>query len=98
MLRFAQHDSKRPACFTHSSNAALAGRTSGLAAARRCTCMVSTLLNLAVAAAILGGAWLLTHLFARAMYIACPACRTLNARRRKHCRKCGELIRPPQDR
>ena len=60
--------------------------------------MTSTLLNVALAAAILGGAWLLTQLFARAMYIVCPACRTLNARRRKHCRKCGELIRRPQNR
>jgi hypothetical protein len=98
MLRFAQHDSMRPACFTYLRNAALAGRTSDPAAARRCTCMASILLNAAFAAAILGGAWLLTHLFARAMYIVCPACRTLNARRRQHCRKCGELIRPPQHR
>ena len=60
--------------------------------------MTSTFLNVAFAVAILGGAWALTHLFARAMYIVCPACRTLNARRRKHCRKCGEVIRPPEDR
>lgn len=52
-----------------------------------------TLLDYALAAAILGGAWVLTHLFARAMYIVCPTCRTLNARRRQHCRKCGKLIR-----
>jgi hypothetical protein len=55
--------------------------------------MRSALLNVALAAAILGGAWALTHLFARAMYIVCPACRTLNARRRSHCRKCGQLLR-----
>ena len=58
--------------------------------------MAFTLLNFVLAAAILGGAWVLTHLFARAMYSVCPSCRTLNARRRIHCRKCGELIRLPQ--
>ena len=60
--------------------------------------MTSTLLNLAVAAGILGAAWMLTQLFARAMYIVCPACGALNARRRQNCRKCGELLRPSQDR
>ena len=57
--------------------------------------MTATLLNLALAIAILGGAWVLTNLFARAMYIVCPGCLTLNARRRRHCRKCGQLMRTP---
>jgi hypothetical protein len=54
--------------------------------------MTFTLLNFGLAAAILGVAWVLTYLFARAMYIVCPACQTLNARRRGKCRKCGALI------
>jgi len=67
---------------------------------RRCICadigaMKFTLLNFGFAAAILGVAWVLTFLFARAMYILCPACQTLNARRRRNCRKCGALIRTP---
>ena len=57
--------------------------------------MKSTLLDFALAIAILGGAWVVTSLFARAMYIVCPACRALNARRRRHCRKCGQLMRAP---
>jgi len=57
--------------------------------------MTSTLLNFALAAAILGGAWVLTNLITRVMYLVCPVCQTLNARRRKHCRKCGQLMRTP---
>jgi hypothetical protein len=52
--------------------------------------MKETLLNLALAAAILGGSALITHLVARAMYVTCRACGTLNARRRKQCRRCGQ--------
>lgn len=55
--------------------------------------MKETLLNVALAIAILGGSALVTHLFARAMYITCPKCRTLNARRRIACRKCGWELR-----
>ena len=51
--------------------------------------MSSTLLQVVLAVAILGGAAVITHLFARAMYITCPNCRTLNARRRSQCRNCG---------
>jgi hypothetical protein len=51
--------------------------------------MNDTLLNVALAAGILGASALITHLFARAMYVTCPKCRTLNARRRQVCRKCG---------
>lgn len=58
--------------------------------------MKETLLNVALAVAILGGSALVTHFFARAMYITCPKCRTLNARRRVACRKCGwELRKAP---
>jgi len=55
--------------------------------------MKETLLNVALAIAILGGSALITYLFARAMYLICPQCRTLNARRRTHCRRCGQALR-----
>ena len=55
--------------------------------------MKETLLNVALAIGILGGSALITHLFARAMYITCPNCRTLNARRRMQCRACGSDLR-----
>lgn len=51
------------------------------------------LLNIALAVVILGGAFLLTHFFARWMYITCTSCGTLNARRRSQCRKCAEPLR-----
>lgn len=54
--------------------------------------MSDTLLNAALAIAILGASALVTHLFARAMYVTCPKCRTLNARRRSQCRLCGEAL------
>ncbi len=55
--------------------------------------MKDTLLNAVVAVAILGGAFLVTHLFARWMYITCAGCGTLNARRRSQCRKCNHPLR-----
>ena len=51
---------------------------------------MSTLLEIVLVVAILGGSALLTHLFARVMYVTCPKCQTLNARRRTKCRRCGE--------
>jgi hypothetical protein len=57
--------------------------------------MGETLLNVLVAAAILGGAAVFTRFFARAMYVTCRHCGTLNARRRTQCRKCGEVL--PKD-
>jgi len=51
-----------------------------------------TLLEIVLVVAILGGSALVTHLFARAMYVTCPKCRTLNARRRSECRQCGEAL------
>jgi ribosomal protein L40E len=44
--------------------------------------------------AILGGAAVITQLFARVMYLTCARCHTLNARRRARCRKCGQVLRP----
>jgi len=57
--------------------------------------MVETLLSLVLVVAILGVSALATHLFARAMYVTCARCHTLNARRRTRCRSCGEDLRPP---
>ena len=54
--------------------------------------MKETLLNVALAIGILGGSALITHLFARAMYLTCPKCHTLNARRRVRCRHCGNAL------
>jgi hypothetical protein len=50
--------------------------------------MKSALLNILVFAGILGLSALITHFFARAMYVRCAACATLNARRRTRCRNC----------
>jgi hypothetical protein len=55
--------------------------------------MNSTLVSIALAVAILGGSAVITHLFAHAMYLTCPRCRTLNARRRVQCRNCGWELR-----
>lgn len=55
--------------------------------------MKETLLNVLLLVVILGASGLLTQLFARAMYVTCPKCRTLNARRRQRCRNCGEEFR-----
>jgi hypothetical protein len=52
-----------------------------------------TLLNIAIAVAILGGSYAITHFFARAMYLHCPSCHTLNARRRAQCRTCSAELR-----
>ena len=56
--------------------------------------MRQTLLNIAIAVGILGFSAVVTQLFARAMYLTCPHCHTLNARRRSQCRRCGADLRP----
>jgi hypothetical protein len=50
-------------------------------------------LNLAVLIGILGASAIITSWFARTMYLRCPACDTLNARRRTHCRACQKVLR-----
>jgi len=55
--------------------------------------MKDLLLNLVVLVAILGLSAVITHLFARTMYLRCVACGTLNARRRINCRNCQALLR-----
>lgn len=54
--------------------------------------MKDALVSLFVIAGILVVSAVITEWFARAMYNRCPACRTLNARRRSHCRACGQQI------
>jgi ribosomal protein L40E len=55
--------------------------------------MRQTLLNIALVVGIMGFSAVVTQLFARAMYLTCPQCHTLNARRRSQCRKCGTNLR-----
>ena len=55
--------------------------------------MKDTLLNVIVVVAILGGSALITNVFARAMYIRCEGCGTLNAKRREQCRSCQVDLR-----
>jgi len=50
------------------------------------------LLNIIVLVAILGLSALITSLFARAMYVRCRDCGTLNAKRRARCRACQKLL------
>jgi hypothetical protein len=52
-----------------------------------------TLLNVVVAVAILVGSYAIMHFFARAMYVRCASCHTLNARRRAQCRSCSAELR-----
>ncbi len=54
--------------------------------------MSETLANVAVAAAILVSAFVVTQLFVRAMYRRCSSCGALNAKRRRQCRECGDPL------
>jgi len=56
---------------------------------------MNSLIQIALVIAILGGAAVITQVFARAMYVTCVQCGTLNARRRACCRNCGETLRQP---
>jgi len=51
------------------------------------------LLNIGIAVAILGGSYVIMVWFARAMYVRCASCGTLNARRRDQCRACQNKLR-----
>ncbi|HLY59713.1 MAG TPA: hypothetical protein VKV95_03000 [Terriglobia bacterium] len=55
--------------------------------------MSSTLQQILLVVGILGVSAVITNLFARAMYITCSKCGTLNARRRTACRNCGKSLR-----
>ena len=54
--------------------------------------MRDTLLSILVLVVILVVSAVITNWFARTMYNRCAACGTLNARRRTHCRSCGNEI------
>ena len=54
---------------------------------------METALNILLAVLILGGSALLTQWFTHFMYIRCPSCGILNARRRTHCRGCSSRLR-----
>ncbi len=54
--------------------------------------MKDTLLSLGLLVGILGLSAVVTQLFVRKMYNRCPNCDNLNAKRRTHCRVCGEGI------
>jgi hypothetical protein len=51
-----------------------------------------TLLSILLLVGILGVSALITQWFARTMYRTCESCGTLNAKRRTHCRSCGQEI------
>jgi hypothetical protein len=54
--------------------------------------MLETLVNILVFIGILGAAAVFTELFTRKMYYRCRNCATLNAKRRTHCRQCGQPV------
>ena len=54
--------------------------------------MGETILGFLLVAGILIVSAVLTNLFARAMYLRCPSCGTLNARRRTRCRSCNDQL------
>lgn len=55
--------------------------------------MKDILLNIVVLVGILGLSAVITSAFARAMYIRCTSCGTLNAKRRINCRTCQVVLR-----
>jgi rRNA maturation endonuclease Nob1 len=52
-----------------------------------------TLLSIAVLVCILAASAIITNWFAKAMYLRCTGCGTLNAKRRSQCRACGRDLR-----
>ena len=54
--------------------------------------LTDTLLTIAVLGGILVLSAFLTNLFTRKMYYKCSECGNLNAKRRTHCRICGNLL------
>lgn len=55
--------------------------------------MSPTLQQILLVVGVLGASAVITNVFARAMYITCSKCGTLNARRRTACRNCGHNLR-----
>jgi rRNA maturation endonuclease Nob1 len=54
--------------------------------------LLDTLLTIAVLGGILVLSAVLTNLFTRKMYFKCGGCGSLNAKRRSHCRVCGNQL------
>ena len=54
--------------------------------------LTDTLLTIAVLGGILVLSAVFTNLFTRKMYYRCAECGNLNAKRRTHCRICGNLL------
>lgn len=51
--------------------------------------MQDILWNVALVVFIAGSGIAFTQIYCKHAYAACPACKSLNARRRSECRKCG---------
>ena len=58
--------------------------------------LTDTLLTIAVLGGILVLSALFANWFTRKMYFTCSRCRALNAKRRTHCRICGNQLTPHQ--
>lgn len=58
--------------------------------------LTDTLITIAVLGGILVLSALFTNWFTRKMYFTCSQCRALNAKRRVHCRMCGNQLAPEQ--
>lgn len=54
--------------------------------------LADTLLTIVVLGGILILSAVFTSLYTRKMYNRCESCRALNAKRRAHCRICGEPL------
>lgn len=54
--------------------------------------MRDAVISILVIGVILIGSFVLTNAFVRRMYYQCSKCRNLNAKRRTHCRICGEPL------
>jgi hypothetical protein len=54
--------------------------------------LLDTLLTIAVLGGILVLSAVVTNLFTRKVYFTCGECRSLNAKRRTHCRVCGQEL------
>ena len=57
---------------------------------------MDTLLTIVVLGGILVLSAVFTSLYTRKMYNRCANCGALNAKRRTHCRICGESLMPAQ--
>lgn len=54
--------------------------------------LTDIILTVVVLGGILAVSALFTHLFVKVMYYRCSDCRTINAKRRTHCRSCGNAL------